>query len=447
MMAHLKQGSLLVPSDSEAFRRQENISAVLNLLLCSALLLIHTLFSAHFGNPGPMLMYLLATGFFLLVLELVWLQGKAICFTQAAMKALTWASIGLNLGLAAALALLTDRQDSPYFVLLVVPVLVSAFRLSLMGTLAVAVTCDGLTFFWVWHFAHYHGGPVAPTEYFEAGSLSLIFTVVAVLAWMLVDNLRRQEQRLRENFAELERTRERLVAEEKLAAVGRLSSAIAHEIRNPVAMVSSSLATAMRGSLDDRRRAEMFEIAAQEATRLEMLTNDFLAYARPRAARPANVSIRDTLEYVATACRARAGERRVSIEVEAPGLELRMDAVQMQQALINLVMNAIDASPQDSGVRLRLVAGEDKVCLEVENSGVIAPETAARVFEPFFTTKTAGTGLGLAIARNLVHANGGEIELAAPGPPHVCFRITLPGSAAVESDHAQIRRSAASAKD
>ncbi len=447
MVALLKQGSLLVPSDSDAFRRQENIFAVLNLLLLSALLLIHTLFSAHFGNPSPMLIYLLAAGFLLLVVELVWLQGKGGTLTRSAVKALTWASIALNMGLAAALALLTDRQDSPYFVLLVVPVLLGAFRLSLVGTVAVAAACDGLEFFWVWHFAHYHGGPVASTEYFEAGSLSLIFTVVALLAWMLVDNLRRKEQRLRENFAELEQTRERLVAEEKLAAVGRLSSAIAHEIRNPVAMISSSLATAMRGSLDDRQRAEMFDIAAHEATRLEALTNDFLAYARPRAAQPVGVSARDMLDYVASACRARGAERSVSIEAEGRDLQVRLDTAQMQQALMNLVMNAIEGSPENSTVNLRLGAGEESICVDVENNGVIAPETAARIFEPFFTTKAAGTGLGLAIARNLVHANGGEIHVLALGPPRVCFRITLPASAAVRSEEAPLQRSAASAKD
>lgn len=430
MVVDFKPGSLLVPSDSDSFRRQENTFVVLNLLLLSVLLLIHTLFSAHFGNPSPNLIYLLAGGFLLLVVELVWLQGRTAALGRRAVMALTWASIALNSGLALALALLTDRQDSPYFVLLVVPVLLAAFRLSLAGTLAVAATCDALAFFWVWHFAHYHG-PVAVTEYFEAGSLSLIFTVVAVLAWMLVDNLRRKEQRLRESFEELQQTREQLVAEEKLAAVGRLSSAIAHEIRNPVAMISSSLATAVRGSIDEHERAEMFDIAAREASRLETLTNDFLAYARPRAPRPALASVRDTLEYVASACRARAGECHVTIEVEGTDYKAEIDSSQIQQALINLVMNAVDASPAGGKVRLRLAPNQDVVGVEVENDGAVAPEAVAHIFEPFFTTKAAGTGLGLAIARNLVRANGGDIELGSGGPPRVLFRLALPAVVAL----------------
>ena len=105
-------------------------------------------------------------------------------------------------------------------------------------------------------------------------------------------------------MSELEQTRERLLIEEKLAAVGRLSSAIAHEIRNPVAMISSSLATATRGAVDPEQREMMFDIAAKEATRLEQLTNDFLAYARPRPRRSPSTMLRTCWPTLPT-CRAR----------------------------------------------------------------------------------------------------------------------------------------------
>jgi signal transduction histidine kinase len=427
MAIKLEPGSfLLVPADSEAFRRQESIFVVLNLVLLASLLLIHTLFISHFGRPSPNLIFLFAGGFLLLVLELIWLSGKPAALTQRGLLALTCASIALNTGLALALALLTDKQDSPYFVLLVVPVLTAAFRLPLPAVIAVAAFADALTFFWVWHFARFHG-PVAVTEYFEAGSLSLIFTIVAVLAWSLVKNLRQKEQHLRENLEELERTRERLVTEEKLAAVGRLSSAIAHEIRNPVAMISSSLATAVRDGLEPREREEMFSIAAQEASRLERLTGDFLSYARPRQAQRTTVSVLDILLYVAGACRARAAQRGVEVIVEGEDWAADIDTAQMQQAVLNLVLNAVDASPDSGRVLLRLVPGDDEnVVLEVENSGAIAPPNQPHLFEPFFTTKPAGSGLGLAIARKLVEANSGEIALITPGPPIVRFRITLP---------------------
>lgn len=419
-------------SDSESFRRQESTFAVFNLVLLAVLLLIHTLFASHFGPPSPKLIFLLAGGFLLLVIELIWLSGKTAALTRLTILTLSFASMALNMGLAVALALLTDRQDSPYFVLLVVPVLVAAFRLPVPAVVAVAAVADGLMFFWVWHFARFHG-PVQATEYFEAGSLSLIFTVVAVLAWSLVDKLRRKEQRLRENLDELEQTRERLVSEEKLAAVGRLSSAIAHEIRNPVTMISSSLATAVSGGLDQSERDEMFGIAAQEANRLVRLTNDFLAYARPRAPQRAVASILDTVRYIASACRARAAERNIEIHVEGDECMAEIDAAQIEQALLNLVMNAMDASPEGGRVVLRLTRAGPQIAVEVENAGEIPPQLEPRLFEPFFTTKPAGTGLGLAIARNLLRANGGDVELIAAGPPRVCFRVQLPVSATAEN--------------
>ena len=119
------------------------------------------------------------------------------------------------------------------------------------------------------------------------------------------------------NLEELERTRERLLAEEKLAAVGRLSRALAHEIRNPVAMIASSLATAASAGQDEAERKEMFAIAAKEAARLERLTTDFLVYARPRAPQISRANLADMLNYIATVARAHAANKGVAIDVLA----------------------------------------------------------------------------------------------------------------------------------
>ena len=297
--------SLLLPSDFESFRRQDSTFAVLNLFLLASLLLIHTLFAAHFGTPSPALIVVLAAAFLAQTFQLVWLQARSRPLSLRAVACLTWCSIAVNIAVAFLLALLIDRQDSPYFVLLVVPILLAAFRFSLLPTLLVAGLADAFGFLWVWHFAHHHG-PVAVSEYFEAASVSLVFSLVGVLVWLLVSNLRHKESSLRHHLEELERARERLVAEEKLAAVGRLSSAMAHEIRNPVAMISSSLATANRAGLDTQAREEMFDIAARESMRLERLTNEFLAYARPRPPQLASASLADTVQYVAGLCRAHA---------------------------------------------------------------------------------------------------------------------------------------------
>jgi two-component system, NtrC family, sensor histidine kinase HydH len=224
----------------------------------------------------------------------------------------------------------------------------------------------------------------------------------------------------------LEGAREKLLLEERLAAVGRLSSAIAHEIRNPVAMISSSLATAK--GLSGKEREEMFAIASEEAERLVTLTTDFLAYARPRAPKLTLSSVSDTVAYVADACRALASQKGVELEVDASGsLLTENDSGQLQQALINLVMNAVQASAPGGRVWLRARDGNRRVTIDVENCGSPIPEPElSRIFEPFFTTRPQGSGLGLAIARNIALAHHGDLRLAVNGPERVCFSLTLP---------------------
>lgn len=419
--------SAVLGLDLESFRWQESTFAMLNLALLAALLCGHALFSEHFGTPTPPLVGLLSTGFLLQLGELVWIQTRRQSLSGRAVQTLTLVSIVWDVALALVLGVLIDRVDSPYYVLMLVPVLLSAFRRSLLETLAVVIAASASQFLVVWHFFQLHS-PVEPDEYFEAGTISLIFLLAGVLVWFLVNHLRRQESGLAENLLELSKARERLLQEEKLAAVGRLSAAIAHEIRNPVAMISSSLATAIRSPLAPREREEMFDIAAKEAERLERLTNDFLAYARPRApeCQPANVM--DTLGYVADVCRAHALQRQVDVRVEGPEEAMAlMDPPQVQQALLNLAMNAVEASSSGSVVTLRAQNEEASVRIDLENGNGPIPESVVpSIFEPFFTTKLSGTGLGLPIAHNIARSHAGQLQLTMNTPEIVCFTLTLP---------------------
>jgi len=103
----------------------------------------------------------------------------------------------------------------------------------------------------------------------------LVYFIVGCLVWLLVHMLRDREEQLRQQLDDLEATRGKLIEEEKLAAIGRLASAVAHEIRNPVAIISSALETAASASFASKEREEMSRIAGMEAKRLEKLTTDF----------------------------------------------------------------------------------------------------------------------------------------------------------------------------
>ena len=138
----------------------------------------------------------------------------------------------------------------------------------------------------------------------------------------------------------------------------------------------------------------------------------------------ARVNLADTLNYVATVARAHAANEGVAIDVAVDSsLEAEFDANQMHQALLNLVLNAIDACHRGDLVKLNAQKnGNGTIRIDVvDPAGPIPAETVERIFEPLFTTKQGGNGLGLAIARNIARAHGSDIILRINEPRQVCF--------------------------
>ncbi|MGA7872305.1 MAG: ATP-binding protein [Candidatus Binatus sp.] len=407
--------------DHDSFRRQEFVFAALNLLLIGALLALQVVSRFVRGRPAASVIIVLAAGFMIQAVYLTWLRTRNATISQGIRRLLTYWSLGFNSILALVLTSLTIRGDTAYYALMLLPILEAAFRLGLGVTIAVIALADFITFMGAYGMKF--------GEYIEAGALAVIYSVMGLLVWLLVNNLRTREAKFVRNLEELERTRQQLLSEEKLAAVGRLSRAIAHEIRNPVAMISSSLATAARPGHDQTEREEMFSIAAKEAERLERLTTDFLVYARPRPVQIARVNLADTLNYVATVARAHAANEGVTIDVAVDSnLEGEFDANQMYQALLNLVLNAIDACDRGDLVKLNAqMNGNGTIRIDVvDPAGPIPAEMVARIFEPLFTTKQGGNGLGLAIARNIARAHGSDILLRINEPQRVCFSLEIP---------------------
>ena len=432
----LVRQSLLLTPDSESFRRQEMTLAGLNILLLAALLLTDLAFSSFVGHAPLVVLAILSIALVANAADLIWVSRQN-SFRPEMMVGLTWLMIAINLASAFALASLSYRQDIQYFVLLVVPIFQAVFRLSLGATMATVAASVALIFFWVWNYFRVHPGE-SLNEYLEAGTISIIYAAGGLLVWTLVNHLRLKQNELTRNLAELEGAKAKLLVEEKLSAVGRLSAAIAHEIRNPVAMISSALTTASNMPPGSAESREMFAIASSEASRLEKLTTDFLTYARPRVPAKQLSDIADSIAYIADICRPRATESAVTVRSEGPeGLWATIDSGQLQQALLNLAMNAIEAAGPQSAVILRGSHQAGTIRIDVENAGApIDAHAAGQIFEPFFTTKPAGTGLGLAIARSFAQAHNGDLPLSRNQPGLVRFSLTLPAEMRKESAHA-----------
>lgn len=425
----LVSSALTACVDFEVFRRQESAIILLNLSIVATLLLVQVLFREAFALPSRLIIMLFGVRFLMQAVELIWLNTRSRPLGWRLVCAYAHLSIVLHIAFATLVSMLSTSEDSHYAVLMVLPVVAAAFRYSLLGTLSVASIAGALTIVQVWVYFR-SASVVNLSEYFEAVTMVLIYFAVGLVVWLLVAQLRTEQNKLETALQELEQTRDRLVSEEKLAAVGRLASAIAHEIRNPIAMISSSLSTANQPGMEPELRDEMFAIAATEARRLETFTTDFLAYARTATPDRQPESLTTIAEYVGALAKARAGEVGAQVGTVCVGNGTAMvDAFQIQQAVVNLVLNAIDAAGQGGLIEIGCRAQDRDLEIYVQNTGkTIPPDIATRIFEPFYTTKPRGTGLGLAIARNIARGHGGELVLDCNEPDCIRFAMRLPGA-------------------
>lgn len=413
--------------EAQAFKRQQTAFCVLTLFVIAILLLMHALFAPLLGEPSKAVILILAFSFGVKVWETLWLQNRQEGISAHEARVETAVSaVGIFI-LAAVLAYLTNRDDTPYFVLLAIPILQCAYHCGLFATSSTVVGAIAMMFAWDWHYFRIHP-PTRPTEYLQTGMIAVIFCLTGPLVWFLVNQLNERERSLYEKMIELESAREKLVAEEKLSAIGRFASGIAHEIRNPVAMIASSLATAAYPAADARERDEMFTIAAREARRLENLTTDFLIYARPSPPQRSLTSLGDITRHIADVTRIRAAGKSIEVACRTDDeIYAEIDPSQMEGALLNLSLNALEATPAGGRIELRTRSDGAMACIDVENSGPAIPEPyLPRVFEPFFTTKPGGTGLGLAIARGIAVAHAGDLRVSANGEGAVVFTLSLP---------------------
>ncbi|HOU53191.1 MAG TPA: ATP-binding protein [Myxococcota bacterium] len=234
-----------------------------------------------------------------------------------------------------------------------------------------------------------------------------------------------------EMTARLKETRGRLLQTERLGVVGRLAAGIAHEINNPLTGVML-IAGNLKEGLDpkDPRRGDL-ETLYREAARAREIVKGLLDFARQVRPNWSRATLDLPLGQAVEMVRHIAQKQGVDLTVEGPPLpEMRLDVPRMQQVLVNLMVNALDAMPD--GGRLQVhkgVSGDGRsVWVDVADTGSgIRSEDLAHLFEPFFTTKEGkGTGLGLSISWGIVRDHGGQIDVESEPGRGTTFRVFLP---------------------
>jgi signal transduction histidine kinase len=216
---------------------------------------------------------------------------------------------------------------------------------------------------------------------------------------------------------------------DKLAAMGELSAALAHEIRNPIGVINTSAAMLEKPGLDPGKKTELIRMLREESMRVGTLVQDFLHLSRHRQPDFSPIDPAAPLERALAASIAGNDNIVVRRAFHHDGAYVMADAGLLQQAWGNIFTNALQAMGDTPRPELRVAthAEDGNVVLSVEDNGPGVPaEIMPRLFEPFFTTKQQGTGLGLTIAYSLVEANGGRLQAQAPARGGARFTMSFP---------------------
>jgi len=234
----------------------------------------------------------------------------------------------------------------------------------------------------------------------------VFYFAIALLAGGLVEREFRSRKKAEDMRLQLERSH-------KMSLVGQIAAGMAHEIKNPLASIKGAVEILCEDGTSEQDKTEFKAIVLKEVKRINASVSDFLEFARPSETTMTELNLADTVRSSLKQVQPQAMKREIKIvsHVEDPVL-IMGDDEKIHQVLLNLLLNAVDATPELSTITVALKSEEEDALITIEDSGPgISTADLSRIFEPFFTTKSTGTGLGLAIAKSIVERHKGRIQL------------------------------------
>lgn len=264
---------------------------------------------------------------------------------------------------------------------------------------------------------------VMPHEMFTQYVEIVMFFVVGSMVGIMSDFHRAQQKRILEANEQIRRM-------DRLSLLGQLSAGLAHEIRNPLGSLMGSVQILDKEILPTNPKREFVEIIQKELRRLSGKLDEFLKFARPAPPHPVPNSLNDIVKESVQLVEKQAAQGGVVLNLHlAPAMPLAaVDSDHVKQILLNLLLNAVQASPIRGRITISTWANGRMVGLSVEDEGSGIPESSLeKIFDPFYTTKPEGTGLGLSIVKQLVDAMRGSIEVISL-PKGVRFDVRIPNA-------------------
>lgn len=323
--------------------------------------------------------------------------------------------------------------------LYIAPIIMAAYWYGIAGGVLVSIASAAL--FSRHLFIHWHMQEqfVDIYNYVEI----FLFLVIGVTTGVLSQMERNQRERygqalvkldeshrkLREQTEVLFQTEEQLRRADRLSALGELSAGMAHEIRNPLGSIKGAAEILKDGYRPDDPRSEFAQILIRETDRLNGIVEEFLGFVRPKSPELRETDVNGIIDSVLLLIAQPARKAGVAVVKRLDGGIGRhnFDAGLLQQAFLNIVLNAIQAMPE--GGTLTVESRQRDGALEVSfaDTGTgITPEDRKRLFDPFFTTRQDGTGLGLAITFRIVQGHRGSIDVASEPGKGTTFAVRIP---------------------
>jgi two-component system sensor histidine kinase HydH len=318
-----------------------------------------------------------------------------------------------------------------------VPIVLGGVWFALRGGIVTSILASLLYMPHVlFHWQHHPS--IALEQYLEI----VLYNVIGCLTGFLAERERQQKLRyqktaetLEESYRKLREQADQIIEIEgqlrradRLSALGELSAGMAHEIRNPLGSIKGTAEILRDGVAPDDPKLEFADILIKEVDRLNKVLEDFLRFARPEPVEHGRFSPNKAIEEVLELTRQQALRNRVEVEVVlAEDIEIPGRGEQIQQALLNLVLNALQVMPDGGQLKVSSTVHGNEVGIHVSDSGPgIAMEDRERIFNPFVTTRDSGTGLGLAITQRIIQGHDGHIHLESTSGHGSSFTLCLP---------------------
>ncbi len=236
------------------------------------------------------------------------------------------------------------------------------------------------------------------------------------------------EERVKVATEDLKRTQDKLIQSEKLAALGKLTAGIAHEIRNPLTSIKVLIHSLAEKIADTETKEKDIKVIEDEIERVNQIIDRFLDFARPKEPEFSLVDINQILEETINLVSGEVKEQNVVLEKKFSALpRLYADREQMKQVFLNLFLNAVQAMPEGGKLGIRTDLLGQRVRIQIQDQGIGIPESIKdKLFEPFFTMKEEGVGLGLSIVKRIIDDHKGSIKVRNSHPQGTVFAINLP---------------------